>query len=1043
MSQAIVIENILWSGDCGGAIFNGASADGAKFRFIASSAVMPRPPLQGEVWSISGVRRKHPEHGEQVEVSHCVLQRPSGRLITKVLAGSRAFPGIGAVTARKLWDEFGETLYMLLDQGLPSTFAGLIGAELAAALISGWQEMSVEADVYRWLDAHGVPMWIAKKLIAIYGNEVVEKLEENPYRLLAFTNWTQADRLGRASGIALDDDRRLVAAADAAVYARIRSHHTWTPCDVFLQLLSNLLGSDDTLAEPSFQLALRDRAVIELNGGVQGLGPYSMEVFLAERFAEMMRGDFQSTQMTIRQTPDEAATHRLVAGVEADNKIVLNAEQKAAVHLALTAPLAVISGGAGTGKTTVLSAICSIFETLGAQVYQLALSGRAARRIQEATGRPAQTIASWLAYSATNSMLQTASGPATTGTNIQSVTYNYDTSGRLWTVVHTQSGAQIAQYSYNTSNQLVDVTRMDGLKPVTTTADAKGRSSVRKNARGNSNTWSFYKNSTDRSRVTSAFDASSGLSAWEQGADSSGRQTYIKDPLNNYTLYGYTGSSLLPTSVQLPTVGRPAITIARNSFGLPTTITDPAIPGAQPTQIKYTGANLPWQVTDAAGRATEVDYTTSNNVKKLRQYHNGQAVETTCDYLNEYLHTVTDPLSHTWTYGRDSVGRVTSASDPTGVTISCDYDALGRLWHIYDPKLSSPVVYGYDSLNRVQTITTPTGTTSYVYDPITKWLQSTTVATTDGKTRTLVYGYNSQTGDVTSTTYQYPATTGGTTSITTNYGYTDYGALNSVTPPGAEPINFNVNALGQTLGTSESNAGLTVGPSITANNATSSAWTNQSSQIFVWGAPPSSLPITGYNYAEDTATSLTVNTTGLTAAWNSVADGQHAFRVRGQDSGGNWSPESVFNLWVDTTPPAITGVSNTPSPIPKSTTSAVATANISDALSGLGSNIPQLRWCISADATRNWNAYTNMTQGTGNQWSSSISVNWSQYAGQTLYYQIQAQDAAGNISTITNSDSINASTGVLAMSLWMRISLVSLLFVAIARLLPRKPVSIG
>jgi len=616
-------------------------------------------------------------------------------------------------------------------------------------------------------------------------------------------------------------------------------------------------------------------------------------------------------------------------------------------------------------------------------------------RLSTITDSAAQVIT--LAYSATNSMLQTASGPATTGTNIQSVTYNYDTSGRLWTVVHTQSGAQIAQYTYNTSNQLVDVTRMDGLKPVTTTADTKGRSSVRKNARGNTNTWSYYKNSTDRSRVTSAFDASSGLSAWEQGADSNGRQTYIKDPLNNFTLYGYTGSSLLPTSVQLPTVGRPAITIARNAFGLPTTITDPAIPGAQPTQIKYTDANLPWQVTDAAGRATEVDYTTSNNVRKLRQYHNGQAVETTCDYLNEYLHTVTDPMKHTWTYSRDSVGRVTSASDPTGVTISCDYDALGRLWHIYDPKLSSPVVYGYDSLNRVTTITTPTGTTSYVYDPITKWLQSTTEATTDGITRTLVYGYNSQTGDVTSTTYQYPATTGGTTSITTNYGYTDYGAVNSVTPPGAAPMNFNVNALGQVLSTSESNVGLTVGPTITASSATSSVWTNHASQVFIWGAPPSSSPIIGFNIAEDAATSLTVNTTSLTAIWNNIADGQHTFRVRAKDSDGNWSPESVFNLWVDTVPPVVS--IPRPARIVQGAPVAIA-ASVNDALSGLGSNIPQLRWCISSDSTRNWSAYSNASPGSGNQWAGSISANWMQFTGQTLYYQVQALDLAGNTSVV-------------------------------------------
>jgi len=396
MSQAVVIENILWSGTSGGAIFNGTSADGARFRFVATSAVMPRPPLQGEVWSISGVRRKHPEHGEQVEVSHCVLQRPSGRLITKVLAGSRSFPGIGAVTARKLWDEFGETLYTLLDRGAPSAFAGLIGEELATVLISGWQELSVEADVYRWLDVHGVPLWIAKKLIAIYGSEVVEKLEENPFRLLAFTNWTQADRMGRVIGIPQDDERRLVAAADAAIYERIGSHHTWTRRDAFCQLIAGLIGNRDDLAEEALRVAFRDGAVVQLESGIQGLGPHSMEVFIATRIAEMAGGSYQSPQMTIRQTPAEDTTLRLIAGVEAHKGIVLNERQKTAVHLSLTAPVAIISGGAGVGKTTVLSAICALSETLGAQVIQLALSGRAARRMEEATGRQAQTIASFI-----------------------------------------------------------------------------------------------------------------------------------------------------------------------------------------------------------------------------------------------------------------------------------------------------------------------------------------------------------------------------------------------------------------------------------------------------------------------------------------------------------------------------------------------------------------------------------------------------------------------------------------------------------------------
>src|ERR1700719_741288 len=113
----------------GGAIFRGVAEDGAKYRFVATEVAMPRAPVTGEVWSISGIRRTHIDHGAQVEVSHGVLQRPSGRLIVKTLTESKAFAGIGAVTARKLWDQYGSELYELLDQGCSAAFAELIGEE--------------------------------------------------------------------------------------------------------------------------------------------------------------------------------------------------------------------------------------------------------------------------------------------------------------------------------------------------------------------------------------------------------------------------------------------------------------------------------------------------------------------------------------------------------------------------------------------------------------------------------------------------------------------------------------------------------------------------------------------------------------------------------------------------------------------------------------------------------------------------------------------------------------------------------------------------
>ena len=266
MSQTVLVESVLWAGGQGGAVFRGVADDGSRYRFVAAPLVMPRSPLQGEVWSISGVRHKHVQYGSQVDVSSCVLQRPSGRLIIQALSESRSFPGIGAVRARKLWSECGDTIYGLLDQGDSSAFAGMIGEELAKVLITGWQEMIVEADVYQWLDARGVPPGLASKLIAIYGRETIAKLEENPYRLLAFTSWAQADQLGRASGIALDDPRRLVASTEAVVYTRLESHHTWTPGDLFTGLIQKQLSPEAApgLAQDAVTLALRTRAVVNV-----------------------------------------------------------------------------------------------------------------------------------------------------------------------------------------------------------------------------------------------------------------------------------------------------------------------------------------------------------------------------------------------------------------------------------------------------------------------------------------------------------------------------------------------------------------------------------------------------------------------------------------------------------------------------------------------------------------------------------------------------------------------------------------------------------
>jgi exodeoxyribonuclease V alpha subunit len=389
--QSVVVESILWQGRQGGAIFNARALSGDKYRIVAGAKVMPRPPVAGEVWEIEGTIRRHPDFGEQVGVKRAVLQKPSGRLIIQTIAASKAFPGIGERKTKALWDAFGERLYELLSVGSPEPFKEVLGPDLARVLIDGWKALETEAAVFQWLDLHGVPVWLAKKLLAIYGREVTSKLEENPYRLLAFTSWREADRVGRAMGIAREDPRRLVAAAEAACYERLCMAHTWTSRESFVTGVGRILGCGRAIAAKAAERALDAHAIVFTGDGIQGLGPCSMERFIAARILAMAeRG------MSPRHLPAEHLD-RICAAFTAQTGFILNEAQRKAVSLAATNPIACITGGAGVGKTTVLKAIHMACELLGlGEIYQMALSGRAAKRMRDATGREAYTIAAFI-----------------------------------------------------------------------------------------------------------------------------------------------------------------------------------------------------------------------------------------------------------------------------------------------------------------------------------------------------------------------------------------------------------------------------------------------------------------------------------------------------------------------------------------------------------------------------------------------------------------------------------------------------------------------
>lgn len=391
----IVVDSVLWAGGFGGAIFSGTAEDGRRHRMVSRYEVMPRPPVVGETWSVEGVVENHPQYGRQVVTSKALLVRPSGRLLVKALAKSADFPGIGEKLAGHLWRRFGEDLYAMLEAGDPAPLeAPLRSPWLARVVVEGWRGQSQLADVYRWLDCHGAPLRLAEKVVNIYAEHAVAKLEENPYRLLAFSSWETVDPIARSMGIGLGDDRRLVAAADWAVMQKLASSHTWMTESDLRAVVKDVLHCLPALSARAMEVALAEGALVAVQGGVQGLGPAAMEEFLANMIVAMRSGKFQAAQMTLRPALEPGFTS-LPAGPGAGG-LILNDGQQRAVSMAQNEPVMILCGGAGVGKTATLKAICDAAGKVARRVHLVALTGRAARRMAEATGCDALTIASFI-----------------------------------------------------------------------------------------------------------------------------------------------------------------------------------------------------------------------------------------------------------------------------------------------------------------------------------------------------------------------------------------------------------------------------------------------------------------------------------------------------------------------------------------------------------------------------------------------------------------------------------------------------------------------
>lgn len=357
----------------------------------------------GQWWSVVGEssRRLLEVNGYQVtetqiDASSAVLLRPSGEHIVAFMADSPAFEGIGQVKARRLWEAFGDGLYGHLDAGNVAELAKILTPESAAQVVAAWAQHG-DSRTLQWLQAQGFDLVLGGKVLQFFGSETAQKLEEDPYRLLSFcASWHQTDALARTHfGVAEGDPRRLLGAIEEACYQVFVAGHTSILSSKLMDVLQDVLGvqTNSFRWQPLIQSALThglsNGSFVVGPHGVQPLGAMVME----RQVARAVAGRITATASPLLPTDD---TDELLLAYEKVDGIELNPQQWQAVHLAASKPFVLITGGAGVGKTTVLKALYEVYDSVGVAVVQLALAGRAAKRMQEATGRPASTIANFL-----------------------------------------------------------------------------------------------------------------------------------------------------------------------------------------------------------------------------------------------------------------------------------------------------------------------------------------------------------------------------------------------------------------------------------------------------------------------------------------------------------------------------------------------------------------------------------------------------------------------------------------------------------------------
>ena len=345
---------------------------------------------QGASVELEGNFTQHPVYGKQFQAVRLTEKMPEDALAMERYLGSGAIKGIGAALAGRIVRHFGDDTFQIVENE-PERLSEVKGISEKKAREIAMQiaEKSDMRKAMMFLQKYGISLNLGAKIYQKYGDSVYSVLQENPYRLaddISGVGFKIADEIAYRIGIHTDSDYRIKSGMVYTLLQATGEGHVYLPKDELFQRAAELLGVDSSYMEKHLVDLAMDRKMVQKEQGDQILIYPAQYYYLELNTARMLR------ELDIFCPEDEKIVERRIVQIEKETGTVLDEMQKKAVQEAAGHGLLILTGGPGTGKTTTINAIIRYFEGEGAEIRLAAPTGRAAKRMTEATGYEAQTI---------------------------------------------------------------------------------------------------------------------------------------------------------------------------------------------------------------------------------------------------------------------------------------------------------------------------------------------------------------------------------------------------------------------------------------------------------------------------------------------------------------------------------------------------------------------------------------------------------------------------------------------------------------------------